>query len=140
MIWEAVTLCILSGMLIVHLLFRRIYSQRIKQFNADISEIGPIDDVKDEDLYDAIMIRIKISAKTRVDRTTNNHVILIHSICIVGLLLVIALSQIDNTVTLEWLSLLLLLVPILLLLSHMYNIFTTYIKRDRLSNVLSKLQ
>ena len=131
---------ILLVMLAVHLIFGRTYSGRIKQFDTDVFEMDSIEDTNDEDLDGAIMDRVKISARIGVDRTNNNHAIIINCICIGGLSFIFALGQADKTLVPGLTPLLLLPIPTLLMLYHMHNILTAYIKRSRLLNMLSKLQ
>lgn len=110
--FEYVVMAVLLSLVIIHTIFDRMYSRRLRQLDADITDMEsePIGDVRD-----AITDRFRMSAQAKVDRTNNRHVLAINIICIAGLAILLVLHHIDAIQPMGWMSLLLLSLPAFML-------------------------
>ena len=120
--WDMAAFVVLSTLLISHWRIHMVYSSRISQLDADMAEMYP-DIEEDARLKRAVIDRVRMSAQAKVDRTSNFHAITINAICAGGLAIMIALSYVEATKSVEWMALLLLPIPGFLLVYHLRNIY-----------------
>ena len=131
MSWEFTVISIIGVMTIAHMLLIRSYSCNLKQIEKDIDEMTSNNFENDAYLENAIIERVRLSARTKADRTSNQYVVIGNAICVGGLLIVFALNELDPVGAVEWMSLLLLPISGLLLFYNLQNKYARSIKWKR---------
>ncbi len=137
MIWEISVIGVLLVLVLIHLYFNKVYSDRIRQLDADMAEMGD-SDIDEDYVGEAIIDRARMSAQANVDRVNNlYHAVFVHGVCIAGLIVMLVLNQAGLAIEMGWMSATILPLPVCIFVYHLRNALALPVRRRgrSLSNV-----
>ena len=121
MSWELATIVIISALIVMHFKFNKMYSAHIQQCDDDVIEMSESRITGEVYVKDAILDRARMSAQADVDRTNNIYHIVADFACLTVLVYMFVMNLAGLVVAMEWMSAVVLPLPVLFFMYHLRN-------------------